>query len=463
MKPLFLSEIVNNIDGVCDFDADFQIKDVNTDTRTTKPGDLFIALSGEKFDGHDYVAKAVENGAVAVVCSKPVETDVPVIYVPDTLAALQQLAAYYISTLPVKVVAVTGSNGKTTTRNMIAAVLSKKYRVYSTKKNFNNEIGLPKSVLELDDSYDIAVLEMGMNHTGEIRTLTNIAKPDVAVITNIGMAHIGNLGSQENICKAKFEILEGLKAGGTVVLNADDPYLLYADKRGFDTAYISLYGAEDVLLQAEDIVTSGEGTSFTVNYEGERAHGFLPLPGKHNVANALEAVFCGILFDVPVSDALDALRTCQSEANRADTAVVKGVSIIRDYYNSSPDSARAGLETLVNYNKNGKKYALLGEMLELGDHSAKAHCKLGKQCRVFGLDGVFFIGADYLAFEDGFLFEDDVPEKVFSCDTTEREYFLQKVAEFAQSGILQEGDAVLVKGSRGMKMEEAYEALVKHL
>ena len=457
MNTLRLSDIVKHIDCSCDAATDIDILDVNTDTRTTKAGDLFIALVGEKFDGHDYVNTAVESGAVAVVCSKPVDTTVPVILVPDTEKALQQIAAYYLSTLDIKVVAVTGSNGKTTTRNMITRVLRTKYSVYSTKKNFNNEIGLPKSVLELDNSYDIAVLEMGMNHLGEISTLTHIAKPDLAVITNIGKAHIGNLGSQENICKAKFEILEGLKDGGTIVLNADDPYLFGADKKGFRTAYIGFDKTKGAVLTAENIASSGEGTKFTVDYNGEKTDGFIPLPGKYNVANLLEAVYCGIHFGVEVKAALDSVRDYAPEANRADVAVVKGVSIIRDYYNSSPDSARVGLETLKTYNESGKKFALLGEMLELGDYSAEEHRKLGELCASHDLDGVFFIGKDYLSFAEG------MPEKSITCDATERDYFLEKVKEFAKSGILTAGDVVLVKGSRGMKMEEAYDVLVDNL
>ncbi|MBR2278508.1 MAG: UDP-N-acetylmuramoyl-tripeptide--D-alanyl-D-alanine ligase [Eubacterium sp.] len=457
MNKLTLSEIVKNIDCTCDFGGDVDIFDVNTDTRTTKAGDLFIALVGEKFDGHDYVSKAVESGAVAVVCSKPVDTDVPVIMVPDTLKALQQIAAYYISTLGVKVVAVTGSNGKTTTRNMITRVLQTKYNVYSTKKNFNNEIGLPKSVLELDNTYDIAVLEMGMNHLGEISTLTNIAKPDVAVITNIGKAHIGNLGSQENICKAKFEILEGLKSGGTVVLNADDPYLFAADKKGFNTAFIGFDKSKGTVLTAENIKSSGEGTRFTVDYNGEKTDGYIPLPGKYNVANLLEAVYCGIHFGVDVKAALDSVSDYAPEAMRTDVIEKNGISIIRDYYNSSPDSARVGLETLATYNKSGKKFALLGEMLELGEYSAAEHKKLGELCALHNLDGVFFIGKDYVEFGEG------MPEKSITCDAAERDYFLDKIKEFANSGILTAGDVVLVKGSRGMKMEEAYETLINNL
>ena len=457
MNKLKLSEIVKNIDCTCDFDEDIDILDVNTDTRTTKSGDLFIALVGEKFDGHDYAGKAVESGAVALVCSKPVEASVPVILVPDTEKALQQIAAYYLTTLDIKVVAVTGSNGKTTTRNMITRVLKTKYSVYSTKKNFNNEIGLPKSVLELDNSYDIAVLEMGMNHLGEISTLTNIAKPDLAVITNIGKAHIGNLGSQENICKAKFEILEGLKAGGTIVLNADDPYLYGADTKGFNRALIGFDSSKNPDVLAEDIKSCGDGTSFTVTYNGEKTEGFISLPGKYNIANLLEAVRCGIYFGIDVKSAVDAVSDYQPEANRTDVVEKGGVYIIRDYYNSSPDSARVGLETLKTYNDSGKKYALLGQMLELGDFSAAEHKKLGELCASHNLDGVFFIGKEYLSFDEG------VGDKAITCPDTEREYFLEKVKEFAQGGILQRGDVVLVKGSRGMKMEEAYEVLTNNL
>ncbi|MBE6720817.1 MAG: UDP-N-acetylmuramoyl-tripeptide--D-alanyl-D-alanine ligase [Ruminococcaceae bacterium] len=457
MNKLTLSEIVKNIDCTCDFDGDVEILDVNTDTRTTKSGDLFIALVGEKFDGHDYVGKAVESGAVAVVCSKPVQTSVPVITVPDTEKALQQIAAYYLTTLNIKVVAVTGSNGKTTTRNMITRVLQTKYNVYSTKKNFNNEIGLPKSVLELDGSYDIAVLEMGMNHFGEIRTLTNIAKPDVAVITNIGKAHIGNLGSQENICKAKFEILEGLKSGGLIVLNADDPFLYSADTKEFNKVFIGFDSSKGTALTAENIESSGEGTRFTVVYNGEKTDGYIPLPGKYNVANLLEAVYVGIHFGVDVRAALDSVSDYTPEAMRTDVIVAGGVSVIRDYYNSSPDSARVGLEALKTYNKNGKKFALLGEMLELGEYSAAEHKKLGELCAGYDLDGVFFIGKDYVEFSDG------MPEKSICCDSAERDYFLSKIKEFAQSGVLTDGDVVLVKGSRGMKMEEAYEVLMSVL
>ena len=451
MNKLKLTDIEKNIDAVCENAGDIVISDVSTDTRTIKNGDLFIALVGEKFDGHNYVDTAVQNGAVAVVCSKPVETSVPVVMVPDTEKALQQIAAYYLSTLDIKVVAVTGSNGKTTTRNMITRVLKTKYNVYSTKKNFNNEIGLPKSVLELDDTYDIAVLEMGMNHLGEISTLTNIAKPDVAVITNIGMAHIGNLGSQENILKAKLEILEGLKPNGTIVLNADDKYLYTADTKGFNKAFIGFDSSKGTVVSAENIVSDGEGTHFTVNYNGEKTEGYIPLPGKYNVANLLEAVYCGIHFGVDVKAALDSVSDYTPEAMRTDVIEKSGVSIIRDYYNSSPDSARVGLETLKSFNENGKKYALLGEMLELGDYSASAHKTLGEQCR--DLDGVFFIGKDYASFADG------AGDNALCYDASEREEFLKKIEEFAKCGVLTSGDVVLVKGSRGMKMEEAYEIL----
>lgn len=451
MKALRLSEIVNNIDAKCSFDGDITVFGVSTDTRTIKEGDLFIALVGEKFDGHDYISVAEENGAAALVCSREVKTSLPVIMVEDTLKALQQIAAYYRSTLNIKVVGITGSNGKTTTRNMTATVLSSKYKVYSTKKNFNNEIGLPKSVLELDDSYDIAVLEMGMNHLGEISVLTNIAKPDVAIITNIGMAHIGNLGSQENILKAKLEILEGLSKDGLLILNSDDKYLFSADTGDFEKAFIGFDKKSEEILCAENICSDGEGSKFTVDFNGEKADGFLPLPGKYNLYNLLEAVRCGIHFNIDVKTALKAAGGYVPESMRVETEVISGITIIKDYYNSSPDSARVALETLAGYNENGRKIAFLGEMLELGEYSEREHQTLGENCVKNNIYQAFFIGADFSYFKKG------MPENSQCFDTEDRDAFLDTVKEYAKE--LKSGDVVLVKGSRGMKMEQAYEAL----
>ena len=457
MKPILLTDIINNIGAKCDYSGGLVISGVSTDTRTIKKGDLFIALVGEKFDGHHYINTAIQNGASAVIISQPIDCEVPALVVDDTLLALHRLAAYYKSTLDIKVVAVTGSNGKTTTRDMIACVLSSKYKVYSTAKNFNNEIGLPKSVLELDDSYDIAVLEMGMNHFGEIRRLTNIAKPDVAVITNIGMAHIGNLGSQENILKAKLEILEGLSQDGLLILNGDDPYLRTAETGAFHKELIGINSEEALTLRAENIVTCGGQTEYTVNFKGGFTKGFIPVLGNYNVLNSMEAICVGMHFGIDAEEAFQALSGYQSVGMRCEAEEVNGVIIVKDYYNASPDSARVALETLGAYAKGGKKIALLGEMLELGEYSEKEHYNLGAECVKNKIDYAFFLGDDYKAFKEG------MPDYSFVFPKESRADYILAVSEFVRAGNIATGDAVLVKGSRGMKMEEVCEALISEL
>ena len=454
MKPLKLTDIIININASCDYCGDMMISGVSTDTRTIQKGDLFIALVGEKFDGHNYISVAEENGAAAVICSRDVETKLPVLMVDDTLLAYHRLASYYRTLLRVKIVAVTGSNGKTTTRDMTKTVLASKYRVYSTEKNFNNEIGLPKSVLGLDDSYDIAILEMGMNHLGEISRLTNIAKPDVAMITNVGKAHIGNLGSQENILKAKLEILEGLKKDGLLITNGDDKLLWCAETGDFKKQFTGIENKNADII-ASDLVSDCGKTYFTVKSGENEAKGFIPVLGKYNVLNSLEAMLCGLHFGIDLKTAFEALENYQSVSMRCESEEINGIVFVKDYYNSSPDSARVALEALSSYAKGGKTVALLGEMLELGEFSEKEHMNLGKMCESNNLDYVFFVGDDFKAFKEGMQSNSQAFPK------EEKAKMIDEVKAFSSN--LKAGDAVLVKGSRGMKMEEVFEALKEHL
>ena len=450
MKALSLKEIIECTKASCSFDGNITVTGVSSDTRTIKKGDLFIALVGEKFDGNDYVSVAEKNGAVAAICSKPVEADIPVLLVDNTLLAFHRLAAYYRTLLNIKVVAVTGSNGKTTTRDMIKAVLSSKYRVYSTEKNYNNEIGLPNTILQMDDEYDIAVLEMGMNHLGEISRLTNIAKPDVAHITNIGKAHIGNLGSQENILKAKLEILEGLNPEGLLILNGDDEYLRKAETGEFKKTFVGIKNEAE--LMAEDIEVIGGNTNYTAVFNGEKTRGAIPVIGNYNVLNSLEAMRCGIYFGIIPDEAFKALMGYKSVGMRCEAEVINGVTLVKDYYNASPDSSRVALEALGDYTKGGKKVALLGEMLELGEFSAKEHKALGEMCKNNGVALSLFIGDDCASFKEG------MPEsEVFAKD--EREAYAERIKTLVKEGKISKGDAVLIKASRGTKMEEFYEVI----
>ncbi len=454
MKNLKLTDIIKNIGANCDYSGDIEIKGVSTDTRTIEQGDLFIALVGEKFNGHDYISVAEKNGAAAVVCSQEVEASVPVLMVDDTLLAMHRLASYYRTLLDIKIVAITGSNGKTSTRDMTKTVLSSKYNVYSTDKNYNNEIGLPKSVFQLDDSYDIAVLEMGMNHLGEISRLTNIAKPDVAIITNVGKAHIGNLGSQENILKAKLEILEGLNKDGLLILNGDDPLLSTADTGDFKKQFTGIDNKNADIL-AYNIKSDIDTTEFSVKYSNDEASGFIPVLGKYNVLNSLEAMLCGLHFDIDLKTAFKALEGFQKVSMRCESEEIGGLIFVKDYYNSSPDSARVALETLESYSKNGKIVALLGEMLELGEFSAKEHENLGKMCEKNNIDFAYFVGDDFEAFKKG------MSKNSKSFAKKNKAEMISDVKEYIST--LPKGSAVLVKGSRGMKMEEVFEALKKHL
>ena len=454
MKPLSLKEIISAVNAKCEFSGDLTVTGISSDTRTITKGDLFVALVGETFDGNDYVSVAQENGAVAAICSKPVECNIPVLLVEDTLTALQSLAAYYRTLLGIKVVALTGSNGKTTTRDMTKAVLASKYKVYSTEKNYNNEIGLPKTILSMDEGYDIAVLEMGMNHLGEISRLTNIAKPDVAMITNVGKAHIGNLGSQENILKAKLEILEGLNPEGLVIFNGDDAYLRKAETGSFKKAFVGINS--DCELTAKEIEVNGADTYYTAVFEGKEYRGSIPLIGNYNVLNSLEAMRCGLHFGITPDEAFKALQSYQSVGMRCEAEVIGGVTLVKDYYNASPDSSRVALEALGDYTKGGKKLALLGEMLELGEYSAAEHKALGEMCLKNGVDYALFIGDDCASFKEGMPNSTVFPK-------AERQQYAEKIKALVTEGRIKEGDAVLIKASRGTKMEDFYEVIKEAL
>ncbi|MDR0302237.1 MAG: alanine racemase, partial [Treponema sp.] len=330
-----------------------------------------------------------------------------------------------------------------------------KFRVFFTDKNYNNEIGLPKSMLELDDSFDVAVFEMGMNHFGEIETLSKIAKPDIAVITNIGKAHIGNLDSQENILKAKLEMLSGLKKNGLLVLNADDQFLKNVSSDSHEVVFVGEGSAANG-ISAANIQANDNPSSFDVIYNGRSYPCSLPAIGKHNVTNALFALFCGIKLGIDINDAIDEIKRYTVSSMRTEAAYVKGVTIIKDYYNASPDSTRVALEVLANYPSSGKKIAVLGEIFELGDFSEAEHINLAKMCNNNKVDYVFFIGMDYECFKkeikSGECFSD-----------TERDAFSKSIKNYISGGNLNKGDVILIKGSRGMKMEEFYEPLKSYI
>lgn len=414
---------------------------ISTDTRSVHPGDLFIPLRGERFDGHDYIAQALEAGAAAVLTERP---DVPCekqILVPDTRAALQRLAEAYRLRFQPLVVALTGSVGKTTTKEMTAAVFASHRVTMKTNGNFNNDIGVPLTLLRLTPEDQVAVIEMGMSHAGEISALTRLAHPDMAVITNVGTSHIGNLGSQENICRAKLEILEGLRTGGTVILNGDDPLLSKADIP--ESFHRLLFGVDcpDAEVRAESVCMSEHGSTFDICWQQERFTTAIQLAGRHNIMNALAAFAAGVTGGVPPEKAAAALAGVEPEGMRQRVRTLADCTVIEDCYNANPDSMRAALRVLGS--SRGRRIALLGDMLELGDFAAEAHRQIG----AFAADH-----ADLLVAVGSFA--EDVAAGAAragmkTIDTPRREDAASHLKQ-----MLRPGDVLLVKGSRGMRMEE---------
>lgn len=458
MENIHLSDLCSFLQIKYDFPHDFQITNICMDTRKILSGDVFLALIGLKHDGHDFIQAAIDKGASAlIVCDKHKgEWGVPVLKVPDTLKALAEIAACYRKKLNIKLVAVTGSSGKTTTKNMITKLLSSKYPVISTYKNFNNQIGLPMSIFELTSEHEVAVLELGMNHLGEIAELSRIASPDMAVITNVGFAHIGNLGSVENILKAKLEIIEGLAPqNGLLLLNSDDELLFNVKNIPYSQV---LYAGTDALkpnyIYAESIATLPDGLSFDLVKDGIKTEIFIPIKGRHNINNALLAISCALKMGVSLADIKSNFRYFVNESLRNEEFIYNDITIIKDYYNASPEAMQAALATLQSYENTGKKIAILGEMQELGIFSSQAHRLLGELCREM-TDVAFFVGDSYQDFARGY----GESRHVFKT----KEELCIYLKEYILADNICAKDVLLIKGSRSMKMEEVFLHIKKFL
>lgn len=449
MESMWLKEIIDAVGGKCSSMYDnMLINNIVTDSRMVKSGDLFIALEGEIHDGHDFILDTVKNGASAIIVSKPVNTlqQVHVIHVDNTLKAMWQLAAYYRQKFLKPVIAVTGSVGKTSTKDMIAAVLSGKYNIHKSKGNFNNHIGMPLTVLGFENKHDAMVVEMGMRGFGEVRELTHIARPNIAVITNIGLSHIERLETQENILKAKLEIVEGLEGEGVLILNANDPLLSRVDRSiAKKVLYIGVDTEAD--YTAYSIVDNGEeGVSFKVNIEGKEVDVHIPAVGRHNVFNALYGIACGALLGMSPEEILTGLKSYRPEGMRLNIIEKDGIKFINDCYNASPDSMRAALLVLKSIAQGSRCIAILGNMFELGEVAGAAHYGVGKMCGDLGIDFTAAIGENACDIAKGI--GDSSKFKIF--DTHE------EIVQYMK-GILKKGDVVLIKGSRGMKMERILE------
>lgn len=423
---------------------------VSTDTRQITEGDLFIALSGERFDAHDFVDRAISGGAGGLIVSRRVETgswEGPVILVSDTLKGLQDLARYNRCQFKGVVVGVTGSNGKTSTKDMISSVLEQKFQTLKTQGNFNNHIGLPLTLLKLDDSFGAAVLEMGMRGLGEIDLLASITKPDGAVITNIGETHIERLGSVSNIARAKGEILDHIEPSGFAVLNGDDENVRRQAERC--RGKIIYYGTEgSKAISASDISTSGgKSTVFTLTTPGGSIEVNMPVPGKHNVLNALAAAGVGLEAGLDLQEIKNGLERAVLTGMRLEIIEGQKATIIDDTYNANPASVKAALQILADVGKGCRKVAILGDMYELGLRAAAGHREVGAEAAAIKVDILITVGKLASDIALGATFTNEPPAEIISLNTnTEVKKYLHK--------IIRPGDVVLVKGSRGMKLEE---------
>lgn len=480
MKTISTEMIAEATKGQCNKHG--EVSSVVIDNRQAEAGSLFIAIPGERFDGHDFVLSAVNAGASAVMISRDISPqtedmiDVPIIKVADTKKAFLDLARAYrlgfgrgVSKFPV--IALTGSVGKTTTKEMIWCVANSKYKTHKTYMNWNNNIGVPKVLLGLEEDHEAAVVEMGMDHKGEISELTRTVLPDIAVVTNIGVSHIENLGSRENILASKLEVLEGMQDGAPLIINGDNDLLgTLKSEDLINKPRIIRFGIEktaDVDVTAERIEYMESGTEFEARIVNPDAFSGCTLPvdsrftikipttGVHNVYNALAATSVGLELGITAEHIAEALTGYKPAGMRENVREVGGITIIEDCYNASPDSIKALCETLkIKGVPPRRKIAVIADMLELGDYSFEAHKNAGRDLAAAGVDLLMTYG------EHAKLTAESAREhgviRVFDFD--DKDELCLKLESF-----LKPGDVVAFKGSRGMKLEEVISKVYKLL
>lgn len=452
MLPLKLKEIADAIGAKAKIEIpDIEITNICTDSRDVKPGSIFVALCGEKFDGHAFVKTAMENGALWAVVQKEGDygTD-KLLFVNTTRQAFLDIAGLYRSKFSPKVIAVTGSVGKTTTREMIASVIKSRYKTLKTENNLNNEVGVPKTILELDESIEAMVLEFGMVNLGEIRELTLPAKPDIAVITCIGTCHIENLGSRENIKKAKFEIVEGLKKGGTLLLNKDNDMMKDICLPDYNVIYYAV-GDASADIRAKNIIERDGETDFIILFEGKEYPAHIPAMGEHNVLNALAGFGAGVAAGIEPEQCALALANFKNTGMRQKVQICRGIKVVEDCYNANPDSMKAALSTLgaQKLPDGARKIAVLGDMLELGTVAESSHYETGKLAAE-NADLLFCFGELSRLIAAG-AWRNGMRTTAFHFET--KEELSEKLRETAKPG-----DIIWLKASRGMRFEDIAEA-----
>lgn len=452
MTPVTLRELADIVGAVStQGDEHTLVTGVRVDNRQIRQGDAFVAFVGERVDGHNFIDQAFDCGASVAIVSKPVKADAgPIVQVERPLEAIQRLATHERSGFTGPVIGITGSNGKTSTKEMVAAVLGQLGDCLYTQANQNNELGLPLTILQRTPKHRSIVLEMGMRGFGQIAALCDIARPNIGIITNIGHSHIEILGSQEGIAKAKAELLESLGSDGTAILNADDPWLKQVAP--LSKAPVIWYGlSPSADVYATDVEWGNEGMTFTVHTQGISQRVDLPTFGMHNVQNALAAVAAGTAVGLSLAQIADGLAALQPLGGRLRLVEApREITVIDDCYNASPLSTGASLQVLAQLAAPGRRVAILGDMYELGDYTEEGHRQVGALAAEAGVDTLICIGpsAKWIAEQARALglpeihHVSSVEEAIASC------------SEWVKGG-----STVLVKASRGMQLER----VVNHL
>ncbi|SDZ53963.1 UDP-N-acetylmuramoyl-tripeptide--D-alanyl-D-alanine ligase [Evansella caseinilytica] len=445
------------------------IKGVSIDTRSIAPGNLFVPIKGERFNGHQFLADAVKSGAAAALwCEdEPMPAEgIPLIIVKDTLEAIQQLAKEYRRQLPVKVIGVTGSNGKTSTKDILAALLGTQYRTQKTTGNLNNHLGVPLTLLSLAENTEMAVVEMGMSGLGEIKLLSTIASPNAAIITNISEAHLTELKTKEMILQAKLEILSGLRENGLFIYNGDDPYLsrecrilsMLAELSSSPVLQIATFGcgADNDIAPASCTVEK-QGVTFTLQGEESCPPFFLPMLGKHQMYNALAAAAAAKHFGVSYDNIRQGLLQVEATGMRNELIEVKHLTIMNDSYKSNPTSLRAALDTLYQLTGYQQKFVVLGDMNGIGNEmeTIRSHREIGEELDAEQISCLFTIGslAEHIASAAKKHFPE---ERIFSFQEQERDELIAKLKM-----LLTEETIVLVKSSRKLQLENIVNTLLK--
>ncbi len=447
---LTLARIAEFVSAVGGFDPEHLAQGYSIDSRSVRAGQLFFAVKGERLDGHDFVEQALGNGAIAAVVRKDQLSRYPrerrLLTVEDTLVALQTLATAVRKLWGKPLIAVTGSAGKTTTKEAIAHVLSARFRVLKSEGNFNNHFGLPLMLLKLEPEYDVAVIEMGMSHAGEIRTLTKIAQPEIGVVTNVAPVHLEFFDSLAGIARAKYELVESLPANGVAVLNADDEYVSQfgRDFKGKVVMYGTRAAAD---VRAENVQSNGtDGVEFDVVIGRVREHATLPLVGEHNVLNALAAVAVGLERGLNPVEAVGELATLAPADKRGQVLQVGNITVINDCYNSNPKALEAMVDALATMTAK-RRIVVAGEMLELGPAGDEMHRLAGEHIAEKKIDVLVGVRGLAQAMVEGARKAGTPAE--FVATPEEAGEWLARVAR--------DGDVVLLKASRGVKLEKALE------